>query len=113
MNHHSIDYIAAHIKDFIIEGKLFTAYKEEDITLILKSAKLSSDDYITLLEQSTSIMDASKLYELTRNTVVSVNSIGDVLSILKTVRKCMKLGLLDTIIDILTQQNDMFIKLVN
>ncbi|EAX92886.1 hypothetical protein TVAG_467330 [Trichomonas vaginalis G3] len=99
--------IAAHIKDYIDGDKFFNTFETQDIEKILKISQLSANDFITLLKQSRSTINANKLYECTRATNVSVQNLEEVVAILKSVKKYMKLRIFDGIIDVLIQiQND-------
>ena len=46
------NYIAKHIKDYIEQGNLFDIFNPKDLNRILEKAKLTSDDFITLINQS-------------------------------------------------------------
>ncbi|EAX88250.1 hypothetical protein TVAG_088980 [Trichomonas vaginalis G3] len=72
------------------------------------SSKLHSDDFIAILEQSSSTIKANKLYDCVRNAKVEINSLEEVISTLKSVRKYMKLRLLDGIINVLEQNYPRF-----
>ncbi|EAX66600.1 hypothetical protein TVAG_605800 [Trichomonas vaginalis G3] len=97
------EYIAAHIKDYIQEEKLFDIFELKDLKKILRLANFTSEDFITLLKQSESTLDENELYECARNTKVSIRNYQEVISTLKSVRKYMKLTMLDGIIGFLDE----------
>ncbi|EAY10449.1 hypothetical protein TVAG_271400 [Trichomonas vaginalis G3] len=97
------EYIAAHIKDYIQEEKLFDVFELEGLKKILSLANFTSEDFITLLKQSESTLDENELYECARNTKVSIRNYQEVISTLKSVRKYMKLTILDGIIGFLDE----------
>ncbi|EAY22329.1 hypothetical protein TVAG_378080 [Trichomonas vaginalis G3] len=95
--------MAAHIKDYIQEGKLFDIFELKDLKEILKLANLTSEDFITLLKQSESTLDGNKLYKCARSTNVSIRNYQEVISTLKSVRKYMNFTMLDGIIGFLDE----------
>ena len=99
-------YIAAHIKDYIEDGKLFYIFDSENIKKIMKKANFNSNDFINLLDQASTSFDARKLYEYTRKTNVHIDNSQEVTSILQSLKKHMKLKLLDSLIDFLNHENN-------
>ena len=99
------EYIAAHISDYIKEGNFFDVFEVEDIKKILKNSNLTTNDFITLLKQSHHAIKTNKLYTCARNANVSIQSFEDVILTLKSIKKYMKLGILNSIIDFLNQKS--------
>ena len=97
------EYIAAHIKDYIDDDKLFTTFEIEDIEKIMKFANLTTNDFITLLKQSQSVIKSNKLYIGIRNANVSIQNYEEVVNLLKYSKKYLKLTFLDGVIDFLIQ----------
>ncbi|EAY23558.1 histone-lysine N-methyltransferase, H3 lysine-9 specific, putative [Trichomonas vaginalis G3] len=69
----------------------------------MKFTNLTTNDFITLLKQSQSIVKANELYTCIRNANVSIQNYEDVINILKSSKKYLKLAFLDGIIDFLIQ----------
>ena len=67
----NFEYIAAHISDYIQSKSLFHIFNVEDIESIMNYSKLTADQYITLLKQSSSRISAKELYICTRKASVS------------------------------------------
>ena len=109
----NFEYIAAHIEDYLEDGKLFHVFEPEDIKTILKLANLTSNNFIRLLEQSSTTFEASKLYEYTHDASVSINNFQDAISTLKSVRKYMDLRIFDGLIYFLDQKEKEFVILEN
>ncbi|EAX95928.1 hypothetical protein TVAG_360890 [Trichomonas vaginalis G3] len=99
----NFEYIAAHIKDYIDEDKLFSTFETDDIKEILKYATLNANDFNTLMKQSHSTIKANKLYVCARDTKVSIQNYEDVVSVLKSVKKYMKIRILNGVINFLKQ----------
>ena len=73
----------------------------------MKFSHLTTKDFIDLLKQSDPTIKASELYKCTRNANISIQNFEEVVSILKSIKKYMKLGILDSVIDFLMQtQNE-------
>lgn len=64
---------------------------------------MHSYDFIQILKQSPNTLKANELYECACNTKLVINNLEEVISALKSVRKYMDIGLLDGIINVLTQ----------
>ncbi|EAY03792.1 hypothetical protein TVAG_454310 [Trichomonas vaginalis G3] len=71
----------------------------------MKYSKLTPKQFNSLLKQSSSTINASKLYVCTRNANVTVQSINDVVSVLKSVKTYMKFKIFDGVIDFLLQND--------
>ncbi|EAY01500.1 hypothetical protein TVAG_107590 [Trichomonas vaginalis G3] len=99
----NFEYIAANIKDYIDENKLFDTFEVEDIEKIMKFANFTTNDFTTLLKQSQPTVDANTLYMCIRNTHITLHNYEDVISILKSIKNYLKLALLDGVIDFLIQ----------
>ncbi|EAY00951.1 hypothetical protein TVAG_493240 [Trichomonas vaginalis G3] len=99
----NFEYIAAHIKDYIDENKLFSTFEIQDIKKIMKFTTLTTNDFITLMIQSQSEINANELYTSTRKANVSIQNYEEVVSILKSLNKYMKLGILGGVVDFLIQ----------
>lgn len=99
----NFEYMAAHASDYIANGMLFSVYDEEDIPKILKHAKLTTDEYISLIKQSTTKLKARRLYTYTHTTSISINNLADAITFLKSIKKHMKLGILSGVIAILNK----------
>ena len=97
------EYIAAHIKDYIDADKLFSTFETNDIKKIMKFTTLTTNDFITVMDQSRSSIKAKELYMCTRNANISVQNFEDIVSILKSLQKYMKLRILDGVINFLIQ----------
>ncbi|EAY22147.1 hypothetical protein TVAG_093210 [Trichomonas vaginalis G3] len=96
--------IASRISDYIKEGNFFYIFEIEDIKKIMKNSNFTANDFVTLIEQSHHTIKANELYICTRNTNIHIQSFEDVISTLKSVKKYMKLGILNGIIDFLDQK---------
>ncbi|EAY20666.1 ankyrin repeat protein, putative [Trichomonas vaginalis G3] len=99
----NFEYTAAHIKDYIDDDKLFTTFEVQDIRKIMKFANLTTNDFNTLLKQSKSIVKANDLYMCIRYANVSIRNHEEVINLLKTAKKYLKLTFLDGTIDFLIQ----------
>ena len=64
----------------------------------MKNSNLAAHEFITLLEQSHHTTNADKLYSCTRNSNIHIQSLEDVISTLKPIKKNMKLELLNGIV---------------
>ncbi|EAY19481.1 hypothetical protein TVAG_136120 [Trichomonas vaginalis G3] len=95
------EYIAAHLDDYINDDKLFSVFETEDIIKILKLSHLTANDFINLLKQSPYTIKTNDLYKCTRKTNVSIQNFEEVVSLLKCIKRYLKLGILDGVIDIL------------
>ena len=84
------EYIAAHISDYIENENFFDTIEIKDIEKIMKHSHLTVDQFNTLLKQSSSTISSRKLYTCTRKAYVTIQNNEDILSILKSVKKCMK-----------------------
>ncbi|EAY11502.1 ankyrin repeat protein, putative [Trichomonas vaginalis G3] len=101
----NFEHIAAHISDFIKNENFFDIFEIEDIKTIMKNSHLTADQYITLLKQSSSTLNANKLYICTRKANVTIQNFDEVVSILKSVTKYMKFNIFDGIIDFINQKD--------
>ncbi|EAY03864.1 ankyrin repeat protein, putative [Trichomonas vaginalis G3] len=101
-------YIAAHLKEYIDGDKSLDVFEPEDIEKILNESKLTPNDFEILLRKLSSNFQSINIYKCARNTQIPTNSLQDAILTLKTVRKYMKLTLLDGIIDNMNQiENEM------
>ncbi|EAX90254.1 ankyrin repeat protein, putative [Trichomonas vaginalis G3] len=98
------DYIAANIKDYIEDDKLVSIFELDDVKIILEGANLASNDFITLMDQYSSRITTQELYKTLRNANVSIEDDQEVISTLVALKKYMKLGALDGIINYLNQK---------
>ncbi|EAX84670.1 hypothetical protein TVAG_017290 [Trichomonas vaginalis G3] len=69
----------------------------------MKLTTLTTNDFITVMDQSRSSIKAKELYMCTRNANISVQNFEDIVSILKSLQKYMKLRILDGVINFLIQ----------
>ncbi|EAY20730.1 hypothetical protein TVAG_391140 [Trichomonas vaginalis G3] len=97
----NFEYIGSHINDYIQNDNFFDIFDLECSNTIMKHAKLTTTQFISLLKQSTSTLKASKLYRYIRNANVTIQSIDEVFSVLKSVKTYMKMKIFDGIIDFL------------
>lgn len=95
------EYIAAHISDHIKEGNFFDLFEVEDIKKIMKTSKITSDDFVSLLKQSQPTINANELYNCTRKAIVYVKNLQDVILVLQTVKTYMKIEIFNEMIDFL------------
>ena len=100
------EYLGAHLNDYIQEGNFFDVFEVDDIERIMEYSKLTTNDFVTLLKQSESIINANELYQCTRNANISICNAQDAILILQTVRKYMNLRIFDGIIDILNRMQN-------
>ncbi|EAY04285.1 hypothetical protein TVAG_390550 [Trichomonas vaginalis G3] len=100
---HNFKYIAEHIKEYIEENKLFSTFEVDDLKEIMKNATLTTNDCISLMTQSQHTIKANKLYICARNANVSIHNYEEVVSVLKSIKKYMKLRILDGVVDFLIQ----------
>ncbi|EAY01499.1 hypothetical protein TVAG_107580 [Trichomonas vaginalis G3] len=98
------EYIAAHISDYIKNENFFDTFEIGDIKTIMKYSQLTADQYVTLLKQSSSTIDAKALYVCTRKTNVTIQNVEEIVSILNSLKKYMKFNIFDGIIDVLNQR---------
>ncbi|EAX89079.1 hypothetical protein TVAG_261240 [Trichomonas vaginalis G3] len=101
----NFEYIAAHISDYIQNENFFDTFEIGDIKTIMKYSRLTVDEYVSLLKQSSSTTNATKLYICTRKANVTIQNLEEVVSILKFVKKYMKFNIFDGIIDIINQND--------
>ncbi|EAY19978.1 hypothetical protein TVAG_402330 [Trichomonas vaginalis G3] len=101
----NFEYIAAHISDYIENENFFDTFDMEAIKTIMKYSRLTADQYITLLKQSSPTLSSKELYISTRKANVTIENIEEVISILTFVKKYMKFHIFDGIIDFL-KEND-------
>ena len=101
----NFEYIAAHISDYIANENLFDIFWIEDIKTIMKYSKLTSEQYITLLKQSRSTINAKELYICTRKANVTIQNYEEVISILQSIKQYMKFNIIDSIIDFLIHKD--------
>ncbi|EAX92086.1 hypothetical protein TVAG_273990 [Trichomonas vaginalis G3] len=99
----NFEYIGSHLEDYIDDNKLFTTFEIDDINQIMSFANLSTNDFINILKQAHSTVNANKLYFSTRNANIITRNLGEVITLLKSVREFMKLKILDGAIDLLIQ----------
>ncbi|EAY16011.1 hypothetical protein TVAG_262610 [Trichomonas vaginalis G3] len=92
-------HIAAHLKEYIDGDNGLDAFELEDIKKILNESKLIPNDFHKLLSQLSSNYNAIKIYKCSRNLTIPINNLKDSISTLESVRKYMKLRLLDGIIE--------------
>ncbi|EAX95947.1 death associated protein kinase, putative [Trichomonas vaginalis G3] len=97
------EYIAAHISDYINNENLFNTFDIEAIKTIMKYSRLTADQYVTLLKQSSSTLKAKELYICTRKANARIQNLEEVVSILNSVKRYMKFNIFDGIIDFLKQ----------
>ncbi|EAY11493.1 hypothetical protein TVAG_248600 [Trichomonas vaginalis G3] len=100
------EYIANHIKDYIEENKIFSVFETQDIKKIMDLSQLATNDFVKLLKQSYPTIKPNKLYKCTRKANVSIQNFEDVISIFKTIKKYMKLRILDGVIDFLIHKQN-------
>ena len=95
----NFEYIGAHISDYIKNENFFDTFKIGDIKTIMKYSHLTADQYVTLLKQSHSTINAKELYICTRNANVTIQNFEEIVSILKSVKEYMKFNIFDGIIN--------------
>ena len=71
----------------------------------MKYSRLTVDQYITLLKQSSSTIHSNELYICTRKAHVTIQNHEDVITILTSVKKYMKFNIFDGIFDVLNQKD--------
>ncbi|EAY23478.1 hypothetical protein TVAG_071420 [Trichomonas vaginalis G3] len=71
----------------------------------MKYSKLTSEQYITLLKQSRSTINAKELYICTRKANVTIQNYEEVISILQSIKQYMKFNIIDSIIDFLIHKD--------
>ncbi|EAY14499.1 Ras family protein [Trichomonas vaginalis G3] len=71
----------------------------------MKYSKLTTTQFLSLLELSSPTINTNELYTCTRNANVTIQNIDDVFTVLKAVKKYMKFNIFDDIIDFL-KEND-------
>ncbi|EAY21388.1 hypothetical protein TVAG_198260 [Trichomonas vaginalis G3] len=98
------EYITAHISDYIQNENFFDTFDIQDIKKIMNYSRMTADQYVTLLKQSSSALKAKELYMCTRKSNVTVQNFEEIVSILKCIKKYMKFNTFDGIIDILSQK---------
>ncbi|EAX98238.1 hypothetical protein TVAG_010150 [Trichomonas vaginalis G3] len=99
------EYIAAHISDYIQNENFFDTFDISDIKAIMKYSRLTADQYVSLLQQSSSSLTSKDIYISTRKANVTIQNFEDVVSILKIVKKYMKFNVFDGIIDFINENN--------
>ncbi|EAX88855.1 ankyrin repeat protein, putative [Trichomonas vaginalis G3] len=97
----NFEYIAAHISDYINKENFFDTFDIEDIKTIMKYSRLTADQFVTLLKQSSSTINTKELYNCTRKANITIKNFEEVVSILKSLKKYMKFNIFDGIIDFL------------
>ncbi|KAI5513950.1 spectrin binding, partial [Trichomonas vaginalis G3] len=102
LNH---EYIAAHLSDYIQNENFFDTFDIIEIKRIMKYSRLTADEYVTLLKQSSSTLNAKELYISTRKANVTIQNIEEVVSILNFVKKYMKFHIFDGIIDFINEND--------
>ncbi|EAY09616.1 hypothetical protein TVAG_056600 [Trichomonas vaginalis G3] len=100
----NLEYMAAHISDFITDEYFFESFELEDIKNIMKNSNFNTNDFTFLIELSYHTIKAHKLYLCARKANVCVQNMEDVILILKSIRKNMKLRVLNSIIDYLDRE---------
>ncbi|EAY08168.1 ankyrin repeat protein, putative [Trichomonas vaginalis G3] len=78
----------------------------KDIKTIMKYSRLTADQYVTLLKQSLSTINAKELYTCTRKAKVTIKNFEEVVLVLKSVKKYMKFSIFDGIIDFLKHNEE-------
>ncbi|EAY09307.1 hypothetical protein TVAG_394790 [Trichomonas vaginalis G3] len=101
----NLEYIAAHISDYIQNENFFDIFDIRDIKTIMKFSRLTVDEYVTLLKQSSSTLNAKELYISTRKANITIQNFEEVVSILTFVKKYMKFNIFDGMIDFI-KEND-------
>ncbi|EAX89199.1 hypothetical protein TVAG_291240 [Trichomonas vaginalis G3] len=91
--------IRTHLKDYVSNNKLLMQFQKKDLESFFENTTFSSNDYITLLEQSSNTGYASTISELALKTNVEFNNYDEIISTLNTVNKCLKLKFFDSVIN--------------
>lgn len=97
------EYIVAHIKEYIYDNYLFHIFHPKDLEMIFNHINFAPNDYIDILGQLSTIENSVHLCALSLKANVSIETFQDVISILKSVRKCTSMKFLDSIIEYLCQ----------
>ncbi|EAY02715.1 ankyrin repeat protein, putative [Trichomonas vaginalis G3] len=82
----NFEYVAAHISNYINNENFLYAFNMRDIKTIMKYSYLASDQYFSLLKQSSSTINAKELYICTRRK--KIESEKGILSLVKSLIEC-------------------------
>ncbi|EAY13438.1 ankyrin repeat protein, putative [Trichomonas vaginalis G3] len=96
------EYIAANIQEFIDEGNLYDIFEEEDLKIISSYLNMTADEYDMFIERSSSTMTPKQLYKRSKYINVSINNNKDLITILQSVQKYMRLELFNNAIKYLS-----------
>lgn len=110
------EFIVSSIREYINNGMFFDIFEIADMKDIFKSNKLSAENFVALLKDGMKRVSTSKLYRYFRNITSSITNIQDAIIILKAMKKCLKLKVLNDIIKLIEQNyntNNDFEKRIN
>ncbi|EAX96528.1 hypothetical protein TVAG_256680 [Trichomonas vaginalis G3] len=85
------DYIANNIQSYIDQENFFDILEKEDIPKVIEKTNLNSNAFKALLSQGKTKYNASKMYGFVRKCTISVNSLEELINVLKSYKKHLKL----------------------
>ena len=94
-----VDSNAQNIKTLIEAEKFFDKYEITQARRILSNTRLSTKDYISMLKQGSDKYDSPDLFYAIQNAHASLNYLDETLMIIKSLQKCLKLAILEDIIN--------------
>ena len=92
------EYMGAHVKDYLIDNKLFSLFEMDEIEKIFDYVTFTADDYISFLEQSQNEIPTEQLAIIALKVNVSMNNNQEAISILKSLRNILNLKFFDSLI---------------
>lgn len=99
---HNYEYIAAYLRDLIDLNLLYDIFEADDINEIMKYAKVTPDDFTSILNQSTYAPATETAFE-PHNTSVSISNLHEIILTLKSINNYIPQRLLDIIISKLNE----------
>ncbi|EAX95099.1 hypothetical protein TVAG_204410 [Trichomonas vaginalis G3] len=94
-----VDSNAQNIKTLLEAEKFFDKYEITQARRILSNTRLSTKDYISMLKQGSDKYDSPDLFYAIQNAHASLNYLDETLMIIKSLQKCLKLAILEDIIN--------------
>ena len=104
----NFDYIANNIQSYIEQGNIYDILDENDIAEVLEKTNLTSNNFNDLLSQGKTKYNSSKMYGFVRKCNISVNSFEEVINVLKSYKRILKLKSSGNLIDYLNQYKTEF-----
>ncbi|EAY00648.1 ankyrin repeat protein, putative [Trichomonas vaginalis G3] len=99
------EYMGAHVKDYLIDNKLFSLFEMDEIEKIFDYVTFTADDYISFLEQSQNETPTEQLAIIALKVNVSMNNNQEAISILKSLRNILNLKFIDSLITFLSSNS--------